>query len=85
METAEHDSSSNLNTAVHSLSFASGDRTLAYADANRRLVEEIDELRKTMTEAFLREESFTSDSVIEISRLLDTKIIEYMRLITVNR
>ncbi|MBB6731122.1 aspartyl-phosphate phosphatase Spo0E family protein [Cohnella sp. CBP 2801] len=47
---------------------------------NCTLADEIDELRRRMTEEFLKEESFTSESVMEISRRLDRKINEYMRL-----
>lgn len=42
------------------------------------LTEEIDRLRSVMTETFLKEASFTADSVIHVSRLLDVKINEYM-------
>ncbi|WP_246469285.1 aspartyl-phosphate phosphatase Spo0E family protein [Cohnella nanjingensis] len=52
---------------------------------DRRLEEEIDTLRRRMTETFIREESFTSEPVMEISRMLDVKINEYMRQICVIR
>lgn len=51
-------------------------------DANARrlsLEDEIQVLRSRMEQLFLLENSFTSDSVIEISSLLDLKINEYMR------
>ncbi|CAI6046145.1 aspartyl-phosphate phosphatase Spo0E family protein [Cohnella sp. JJ-181] len=47
---------------------------------DRSLQEEIDLLRRRMTETFLREDSFTAEPVMEISRMLDVKINEYMRL-----
>ncbi|MDI4644639.1 aspartyl-phosphate phosphatase Spo0E family protein [Cohnella hashimotonis] len=47
---------------------------------DRSLIEEIDLLRRRMTETFLREDSFTAEPVMEISRMLDVKINEYMRL-----
>lgn len=47
---------------------------------DRSLKEEIDLLRRRMTETFLQEDSFTAEPVMEISRLLDVKINEYMRL-----
>ncbi|WP_254639271.1 aspartyl-phosphate phosphatase Spo0E family protein [Cohnella sp. GbtcB17] len=47
---------------------------------DRSLIEEIDQLRRRMTETFLREDSFTAEPVMEISRMLDVKINEYMRL-----
>ncbi|WP_169732293.1 aspartyl-phosphate phosphatase Spo0E family protein [Cohnella thermotolerans] len=82
---AEQQPSSSPDTAIHSISSALLDRDRTSIGASRRLEEEIDELRKSMTEAFLREESFTADTVMEISRMLDAKIIEYMKQITVNR
>ncbi|WP_080836648.1 aspartyl-phosphate phosphatase Spo0E family protein [Cohnella massiliensis] len=50
----------------------------SYANSGN-LADEIDILRRSMTEVFLREMSFTSEPVIEISRLLDMKINEYMK------
>ncbi|MDG0808743.1 aspartyl-phosphate phosphatase Spo0E family protein [Cohnella rhizosphaerae] len=47
---------------------------------DRSLIEEIDLLRRRMTETFLKEDSFTAEPVMEISRMLDVKINEYMRL-----
>jgi hypothetical protein len=43
------------------------------------LEEEILQLRKTMENLALQEQSLTSDLVVQISRLLDEKINEYMR------
>ncbi|MDO3408768.1 aspartyl-phosphate phosphatase Spo0E family protein [Saccharibacillus sp. CPCC 101409] len=45
------------------------------------LQEEIRILRRQMEETFSREQSFTSETVIEISILLDIKINEYMQLV----
>lgn len=42
------------------------------------LADEIDRLRQIMAETFVRESSFTADTVIRISRQLDVKINEYM-------
>jgi hypothetical protein len=49
------------------------------------LVEEIDRLRKAMTETFLMEHSLTAESVVELSRQLDLKINEYMRHVLIAR
>lgn len=49
------------------------------------LVEEIDRLRKAMTETFLREHSLVADSVMELSRQLDLKINEYMKQVLLSR
>nr|WP_238656000.1 aspartyl-phosphate phosphatase Spo0E family protein [Paenibacillus piscarius] len=50
------------------------------ADAHRLSLEaEIQSLRSRMEQLFVQEKSFTSDKVIAISSLLDTKINEYMR------
>lgn len=46
---------------------------------DRSLQEEIDLLRRRMTETFLQEDSFTAEPVMEISRMLDLKINEYMK------
>jgi len=43
------------------------------------LEDEIHILRNRMEKMFLQEKSFTSDIVIEISRLLDLKINEFMK------
>ncbi len=43
------------------------------------LSEEIDELRRRMSDMFMRELSLTADRVMEISRQLDVKINEYMK------
>lgn len=44
------------------------------------LEDEISELRKKMEEAFAENNSFTAEIVIEISRMLDLKINEYMNI-----
>ncbi len=49
------------------------------------LVEEIDRLRKAMTETFLQEHSLIADSVVELSRQLDLKINEYMKRVLLSR
>ncbi|WP_158602267.1 aspartyl-phosphate phosphatase Spo0E family protein [Cohnella endophytica] len=49
------------------------------------LTEEIDRLRKEMTETFLQEHSFIADSVMELSRRLDQKINEYMKQVLLSR
>ncbi|BBI32193.1 aspartyl-phosphate phosphatase Spo0E family protein [Cohnella abietis] len=49
------------------------------------LVEEIDRLRKAMTETFLHEHSLIADSVVELSRQLDLKINEYMKYVRLSR
>jgi hypothetical protein len=49
------------------------------------LVEEIDRLRKEMTETFLLEHSLVADSVMELSRKLDLKINEYMKQVLMSR
>lgn len=43
------------------------------------LEEEINRLRSKMEQAFLENESLTAEIVVEISRLLDDKINEYMK------
>ncbi|MFC5468719.1 Spo0E family sporulation regulatory protein-aspartic acid phosphatase [Cohnella suwonensis] len=49
------------------------------------LTEEIDRLRKEMTDTFLQEHSFVSDSVMALSRRLDLKINEYMKQVQLSR
>ena len=44
------------------------------------LQEEIRILRIQMEETFVREQSFTAETVVEISSQLDLKINEYMQL-----
>lgn len=44
------------------------------------LAEEIDRLRRVMTDTFLQENSLTAERVMELSRQLDLKIIEYMKV-----
>lgn len=45
-----------------------------------KLAEEIDNLRRLMQERFEQEHSFTAECVMELSRQLDLKINEYMRM-----
>ncbi|WP_230190810.1 MULTISPECIES: aspartyl-phosphate phosphatase Spo0E family protein [unclassified Paenibacillus] len=58
---------------------------LLISDANKSsssavtLEDEIQFLRIQMEQMVLQEQSFTSDTVIQISSLLDLKINEYMR------
>jgi ribosomal protein S13 len=49
------------------------------------LLEEIDSLRKAMTETFLQEHSLVADSVMDLSRQLDIKINEYMKQVLMHR
>jgi hypothetical protein len=49
------------------------------------LVEEINRLRKAMTDTFLQEHSLVADSVMELSRQLDLKINEYMKEVLLSR
>jgi len=49
------------------------------------LAEEIDRLRKVMTDTFLQERSLVADSVMELSRQLDRKINEYMKVVLLGR
>lgn len=51
----------------------------------KELVEDIDRLRKAMTETFLLEHSLTAESVVELSRQLDLKINEYMKQVLIGR
>ncbi|MBW5446944.1 Spo0E family sporulation regulatory protein-aspartic acid phosphatase [Cohnella sp. CFH 77786] len=53
--------------------------------AGSKLTDDIDDLRRKMAETFLKEASFTADPVIMISRQLDLKINEYMKLWTLRR
>lgn len=52
---------------------------LATSSSIRRLEDEIYALRMKMEQSFVEEATFTSEQVIGLSRLLDTKINEYMR------
>jgi hypothetical protein len=54
-------------------------------NAKENLVDEIDKLRKEMTDTFLLEHSLTADSVVELSRQLDLKINEYMKQVLISR
>jgi hypothetical protein len=56
-----------------------------YPNRVAELVDEIDRLRKAMTETFLQEHSLVADSVVELSRQLDLKINEYMKQILSSR
>ncbi|MHA0856633.1 aspartyl-phosphate phosphatase Spo0E family protein [Paenibacillus sp. CMAA1364] len=56
-----------------------------YSDGKFKLEDEICWLRNQMEELFTREQSFTSDNVIEISILLDLKINEYMKIASCNK
>ncbi|WP_240702928.1 aspartyl-phosphate phosphatase Spo0E family protein [Cohnella luojiensis] len=49
------------------------------------LAEEIDRLRREMTDTFLQEHSLIADSVMELSRKLDLKINEYMKQVLLSR
>ncbi|WP_378107606.1 Spo0E family sporulation regulatory protein-aspartic acid phosphatase [Cohnella cellulosilytica] len=53
--------------------------------AAAELAEEIDHLRQVMTDAFLQERSLVADSVMELSRQLDRKINEYMKVVLLGR
>lgn len=44
------------------------------------LEREIDRLRKAMTDTFLQEHSLIAESVMQLSRQLDMKINEYMKI-----
>lgn len=52
---------------------------------DKSLQEEIDMLRRRMTETFLQEDSFTAEPVMELSRMLDLKINEYMKMSYITR
>ncbi|MFC4599626.1 aspartyl-phosphate phosphatase Spo0E family protein [Cohnella hongkongensis] len=49
------------------------------------MAEEIDRLRQVMTDTFLQERSLVADSVMELSRQLDRKINEYMKVVILGR
>jgi plasmid maintenance system antidote protein VapI len=51
-----------------------------YVSSKVILEEEIRVLRQAMEQAYRDHQSFTADVVIEISRALDIKINEYMRM-----
>jgi hypothetical protein len=53
--------------------------------AAEELAEEIDRLRRAMTETFLQEHSLTADAVMELSKQLDLKINEYMKQVLLSR
>jgi hypothetical protein len=60
-------------------------RRLKTASPEQFLEDEIYFLRRRMEQMFNQEQSLTSDSVIEISNLLDHKINEYMHKMSWNR
>jgi len=74
MAAAEHKASKKLNEQADSSLLP------PYSCRAKELADEIDRLRKAMTEKFLQERSLVADSVMELSRQLDRKIIEYMKV-----
>ncbi len=79
MAAAEHNS-------IHASSFHAEASIIShYPNHVADLAEEIDRLRKTMTDTFMQEHSFIADSVMEISRQLDLKINEYMKVVLMIR
>ncbi|QHT62651.1 aspartyl-phosphate phosphatase Spo0E family protein [Paenibacillus lycopersici] len=52
---------------------------LVSSSSIRRLEDEIHALRMKMEQSYAEEATFSSEKVIGLSRLLDTKINEYMR------
>lgn len=70
----------SLHAAVPLMSHYSSNRA-----EQEDLAEEIDRLRTAMTETFLQEDSLTADKVMELSRQLDIKIIEYMKMGALSR
>lgn len=81
MEAAEqHTETTGHHAVVPPVSSKTEESRTASIEDSCSLADEIDELRRRMTEEFLKEESFTSESVMEISRRLDRKINEYMKL-----
>lgn len=54
-------------------------QTIDSSEREFTLEDEISWLRSQMEQIFVREQSFTSEIVIEVSSLLDLKINEYMR------
>jgi hypothetical protein len=55
------------------------------ASSEQFLEDEIYFLRRRMEQMFNQEQSLTSDSVVELSNLLDHKINEYMHKLSRNR
>ncbi|WP_235948963.1 aspartyl-phosphate phosphatase Spo0E family protein [Paenibacillus glycinis] len=53
--------------------------TLKSSSSIRRLEDEIYALRLKMEQSYVEEATFSSEKVIGLSRMLDTKINEYMR------
>ena len=60
-------------------------RTIDSSGREFTLEDEICLLRNKMEQMFVQEQSFTSDTIIEISSLLDLKINEYMRATSSNK
>lgn len=60
-------------------------RRIKTASPDQYLEDEIYFLRRRMEQMFNQEQSLTSDSVIELSHLLDYKINEYMNKMSRNR
>jgi hypothetical protein len=60
-------------------------RSVKKTSPEQFLEDEIYFLRRRMEQMFNQEQSLTSDSVIELSNLLDHKINEYMQKISRNR
>jgi hypothetical protein len=60
-------------------------RRMKAAASEQLLEDEIYFLRRRMEQMFNQEQSLTSDSVIELSNLLDNKINEYMHKMSQNR
>lgn len=56
-------------------------RSDAANDAVASLEDEITALRRKMVDAFVQYNSLTAEQVMEISRLLDAKINEYMKAV----
>jgi hypothetical protein len=60
-------------------------RSMKTASPEQFLEDEIYFLRRRMEQMYNQEQSLTSDSVIELSNLLDHKINEYMNKVSRNR
>lgn len=85
-EAFAHDSSDLHAKAALGASDMSTQRRLSHSDrlssdAVMALELDIARLRRKMEDAFVQGDALTSDSVMEISRLLDVKINEYMRVV----
>jgi len=70
-------------SADYGLSFLSDPGTMQakqYTSSSIRVLEdEIYTLRRLMEQSYLEHQTFSSDTVIDLSRKLDVKINEYMR------